>query len=53
MAVYRREGARLLPEHLIEGMEAVDGSENGQPVPRFVSVADNRDFFFLLRRSPR
>jgi hypothetical protein len=53
LAVYRRDGARLLTQHLIEGMEAVDGSKDGQPLPRFVSVADNRDFFFLLRRSPR
>jgi hypothetical protein len=53
LAVYRQDGARLLTQHLIEGMEAVDGSKDGQPLPRFVSVADNRDFFFLLRRSPR
>jgi hypothetical protein len=53
MAVYRREGSRLLTQHLIDGMGVVDGSRDGQPLPRFVSVADNRDFFYLLRRSPR
>jgi hypothetical protein len=53
MAVYRREGPRLLTEHLIDGMGVVDGSRGGQPLPRFVSVADNRDFFYLLRRTPR
>ena len=53
MAVYRRQGSRLVTEHLIDGMGAVDGSSNGEPLPRFVSVADNRDFFYLLRRSPR
>jgi hypothetical protein len=51
MAVYRRRGASLLTQHLIDGMEVVDGSRDGQPLPRFVSVADNRDFFYLLRRS--
>ncbi len=53
MAVYRMQGSRLLTEHLIFGMGAVDGSRDGQPLPRFVSVADNRDFFYLLRRTPR
>jgi hypothetical protein len=53
MAVYRMQGTRLLTQHLIEGMGVVDGSRDGQPLPRFVSVADNRDFFYLLRRSPR
>jgi hypothetical protein len=53
MAVYRMQGSRLLTQHLIDGMGVVDGSRDGQPLPRFVSVADNRDFFYLLRRSPR
>jgi hypothetical protein len=53
MAVYRMQGSRRLTEHLIDGMGAVDGSRDGQPLPRFVSVADNRDFFYLLRRTPR
>jgi hypothetical protein len=50
MAVYRMQGARLLTQHLIDGMGVVDGSRDGEPLPRFVSVADNRDFFYLLRR---
>ena len=53
MAVYTRQDSRLLTEHLIHGMDAVDGSRDGEPLPRFVSVADNRDFFYLLRRNPR
>ena len=53
MAVYRTQGSRLLTQHLIDGMEVVDGSRDGQPLPRFVSIADNRDLFYLLRRSPR
>jgi hypothetical protein len=53
LAVYRTQGSGLLTQHLIDGMEVVDGSRDGQPLPRFVSVADNRDFFYLLRRSLR
>ena len=53
LAVYHSQGSRLVTQHLIEGMGAVDGSRDGQPLPRFVSVADNRDFFYLLRRVPR
>ena len=50
LAVYRPEGPTLLTEHLINGMSVVDGSKDGKPLPRFVGVADNRDFFYLLRR---
>jgi hypothetical protein len=50
MAVYRTQGGQLLTQHLIDGMGVVDGSRNGKPLPRFVSIADNRDFFYLLRR---
>jgi hypothetical protein len=50
MAIYRPQGTTLLTEHLIEGMGEVDGSKGGRTLPRFVSVADNRDFFYLLRR---
>lgn len=53
MAIYRPQGSALLTEHLIDGMGVVDGSKGGQTLPRFVSVADNRDFFYLLRRSPQ
>ena len=53
MAVYQTQGSRLVTQHLIDGMGVVDGSQDGQSLPRFVSVADNRDFFYLLRRDPR
>ena len=51
MALYRTQGSRRLTEHLIDGMGDVDTPRDGQLLPRFVSVADNRDFFYLLRRS--
>jgi len=53
LATYRPQGSTLRTDHLILGMDAVDGSKDGKTLPRFVSVADNRDFFYLLRRSPR
>ena len=54
LAVYRTPGLHACStEHLIDGMGEVDGSADGRPLPRFVSVADNGDFFYLLRRSPR
>jgi hypothetical protein len=53
LAVYHAQGSRRLTQHLIDGMGVVDGAKDGQPLPRFVSVADNRDFFYLLRRAPR
>jgi hypothetical protein len=54
MAVYHPQGSKLVTQHLIDGMGVVDGAtKDGQPLPRFVSVADNRDFFYLLRRGNR
>jgi len=50
LALYRREGQKLYVQHLIEGMEEVDKTEKGQYIPRFLGFADNRDFFYLLRK---
>ena len=38
------------PEQLVQGMEAMDRIYKGN-VPRFVGYADNRDFFYVLRKS--
>ena len=39
------------PQHLVRGMSALDSeTSDGWPIPRFVSFADNRDFFYLLRK---
>ena len=37
-------------QHLVRGMAAVDQSSRSGTIPRFVGYADNRDFFYLLRR---
>jgi hypothetical protein len=51
LALYHRRDARLLIQHLIEGMSAVDKTIGSQHLPRFVAFPDNRDFFYLLRRA--
>jgi hypothetical protein len=50
LAVYRRQQGRFQVQNLIQGMSALDKSSRGQLVPRFVGYADNRDFFYLLRK---
>jgi len=52
MAVYALRGGELRVEHLIRGMEVLDKSEGGRLLPRFLGYADNRDFFYMLRRTP-
>jgi hypothetical protein len=51
LALYlaRQDGRAV--EHLIEGMEAVDQHSGSQLAPRFLSFPDDRDFFYLTRRS--
>jgi hypothetical protein len=50
-ALYRRSGSQLLVDYLIEGMSEVDDTASGGKVPRFLGYSDNRDFFFVTRRS--
>ena len=52
LALYRRTGEQLQVEYLLEGMRAVDKTDSGASVPRFLGYPDNRDFFFLTRRGP-
>lgn len=50
-ALYRRSASRMAIDHLIKGMSQVDKkSPSGQPLPRFLAVPDNRDFFYVMRR---
>jgi hypothetical protein len=37
-------------QHLVPGMAVVDQNTRRGRIPRFVGYADNRDFFYLLRR---
>ena len=51
LAIYNHDNGRVFPKHLVRGMSALDSeTSDGWPIPRFVSFADNRDFFYLLRK---
>jgi len=50
LAVYRMQETQFNVQHLITGMSVLDRSSKGQVAPRFVGYADNRDFFYLLRK---
>jgi hypothetical protein len=52
LALYRREGAQLYVDYLLQGMSLVDKTDSGGAVPRFLGYPDNRDFFFIMRRNP-
>jgi hypothetical protein len=48
--LYRVTDQNLTVQHLIRGMEVLDKTVEGQVIPRFLGFADNRDFFYVLRR---
>jgi hypothetical protein len=50
LAIYRRTASQMFVDHLLKGMSVLEKSESGQIVPRFVGYADNRDFFYMMRR---
>ena len=52
LALYRVEEARLVVDHLIEGMDVLDKVVDAQVLPRFLALADNRDLFYVVRRQP-
>jgi hypothetical protein len=53
LAVYWLRDGSFSVQHLIEGMSVLDRSDERGLLPRFLGYADNRDFFYLLRRLPR
>ncbi len=52
MALYPQTGSDWIEvEHLVRGMRAIDQRRrDGSIIPRFIGFADNRDFFYLLRK---
>lgn len=50
-AVYHRSGSHLFVDHLLKGMSVLDKPASGELVPRFLGYADNRDFFYIMRRN--
>jgi hypothetical protein len=51
LALYQRSGSQLIVNHLLSGMGEVDKSGPSGPIPRFLAYPDNRDFFYMVRRS--
>ena len=51
LAVYRRSGTELSVDHLLKGMSQLDKTAGSEVVPRFLGFPDNRDFFYVMRRS--
>jgi hypothetical protein len=49
LALYRREGTKVIVDYLISGMEQVEKSDSRGTLPRFVAYPDNRDFFYVMR----
>ncbi len=52
LALYSRQGPRIAVEHLVKGMSVLDRQSGADLLPRFLGLADNRDFFYVLRRTP-
>ncbi len=53
LAVYRRSGSEMSVDHLLKGMSQLDKSAPGGIIPRFLGFPDNRDFFYVMRRSAK
>jgi hypothetical protein len=51
LALYVRDGHQTMVEHLVEGMEEVDRRSGEQLSPRFLGFPDDRDFFYLTRKT--
>jgi len=49
-AVCRRSGSQMFVDHLLKGMSVLEKSSSGEVVPRFLGYADNRDFFYVMRK---
>lgn len=53
LALYPRSGSRVGVEHLVQGMAALDKQAGNAWVPRFLGFADDRDFFYVMRKEGR
>jgi hypothetical protein len=50
-AIYSHKDGRIVVQHLVDGMAEVDRKGGGELAPRFLSFPDDRDFFYLTRKS--
>jgi hypothetical protein len=51
LSVFPSDGHSVTNEHLVSGMKAVDKSFQDKSIPRFIGFPDNRDFFYLWRKT--
>jgi hypothetical protein len=51
LAIYRTEGSQFVVQRLVKEMAEVDPPVDGQELPRYIGYSDNRDFFYLLRKT--
>ena len=50
LALYVHRGNQRVVEHLIDEMQVVDRSSQGETAPRFLAFPDDRDFFYVTRQ---
>jgi hypothetical protein len=54
LAVYRRSGNNMSVDHLLSGMSVLDKTAStGEIIPRFLGYPDNRDFFYVMRKTAK
>jgi hypothetical protein len=53
LALYPAAGAQRDVQHLVTGMAVLDKQRGARLLPRFLAFADDRDFFYLIRRVDR
>ena len=51
LALYVHRGHERIVEHLIRGMQEVDRTSGREFAPRFLAFPDDRDFFYITRRT--
>lgn len=53
LALYppKKKGKSGNVQHLITGMNVLDKEQDGQEIPRFIGLPDNRDFFYLMHKT--
>lgn len=52
LALYAHTGDRIAIQHLVKGMAVLDQEVGGRLAPRFLAFPDDRDFFYVLEKSP-
>jgi hypothetical protein len=50
LAIYTGSDADFTVQYLVQSMAEAEQLVRGHPVPRFLVMPDNRDFFYLMRR---